>query len=42
MVVAGGGDLVDGGELQLDQHHVVAQSHGQVQRGGARQEIVHL
>ncbi len=44
VVVAGRGgrDLVDGGELQLDQHHVVAQAHRQVQRRRARQKVVHL
>ena len=44
VVVAGGGgrDLVDGGELELDQHHVVAQAHRQVQRRRARQKVVHL
>ena len=38
----GGWGLVDGGQLQLDQHHVVPQSHRQVQRSRPRQEVVHL
>ena len=31
-----------GGELQLDEHHVVAQAHGQVEGGLAGQEVDHL
>ncbi len=31
-----------GRELQLDQHHVIAQAHCQIQRRFTRQEIVHL
>ena len=35
----GGGD---GRQLQLDEHHVIAQAHRQIQRSFARKEIVHL
>ena len=34
--------MVDGGELELDEHHVIAQPHRQVQRRRTGQEIVHL
>ena len=38
----GGGVLIDGAELELDQHHVVPQPHGEVQRGRAGQKVIHL
>lgn len=31
-----------GRQLQLDQHHVIAKTHCQIQRRFARQEIVYL
>lgn len=31
-----------GGQLKLDEHHVVTQTHGQVERRLARQEVVNL
>jgi len=31
-----------GGQLQLDQHHVIAQSHRQIKRRLAGQEVIHL
>lgn len=48
-VTAGGARLSSGwrrrgygGQLQLDQHHVVAQSHRQIKRRLTGQEVIHL
>ena len=38
----GGGVLIEGAELELDQHHVVPQSHGEVERGRPGQKVIHL
>ena len=37
-----GGVLIDGAELELDQHHVVAQPHREVERGSSGQKVIHL
>ena len=38
----GGGGLVDCGELELYEHHVISQPHGEVERGRPGQEVIHL
>ena len=37
-----GAGLVDSGELELYEHHVVPQPHCQVERSSARQKVIHL